>query len=305
MSASGNGVFVASAGELTPSQLTWFDRAGRGLGTLGETGTQNNIQFSGDESQVLVTRSDTNAVNATFVIDRTRGDLMTRVADGSNAIFSPDGKQVAYTAYAQGVFTVPLTGGRAMQVYPGTGWATDWFSDGASAVIQSPDLGGSMDVIVLDLKTGGTTPIAATASNEADGHLSPDDKWIAYVSDVSSRVEVYLVSIADPTRRIPVSTSGGYSPRWRRDGNELFFLGLDGRSLMSASVTWSGGEPRLSKPSELFKTGELNGSTAHNPFFGGAYSPSADGQRFLVAQVTKRIPGTIDVLVNWPRALGE
>jgi hypothetical protein len=116
---------------------------------------------------------------------------------------------------------------------------------------------------------------------------------------------VYLALVADPSRRKTVSLDGGYTPRWRQDGRELFFLTPDGQTLMSVGVTWVKDEPTLSKPIELMRTGALSGGSSRNAQFGGGYVPVAGGQRFLVGRVVKREPGTVDVIVNWPRTLGE
>jgi hypothetical protein len=70
---------------------------------------------------------------------------------------------------------------------------------------------------------------------------------------------------------------------------------------MSLAVTWNGDEPTLSKPVESFQTGDLVSGFGRDPMFGGSF----DGTRFLVARVTHRTPGTIDVLVNWTQALGQ
>lgn len=162
-----------------------------------------------------------------------------------------------------------------------------------------------MDVALLDLVSGQLSPLVATPANEANGRLAPGHKWVAYVSDRSSRGEVYLTSLDDAARTIPVSSDGGYSPRWRADGKELFFQTLDGLSIMSVQVTWNGNEPTASRPVQLLRTGELSASSARNPLFGNSYYPSADGTRFLVARVAKHPPGSIDVLVNWQKALSE
>ena len=66
-------------------------------------------------------------------------------------------------------------------------------------------------------------------------HLSPDGRWLTYISLESGRFEVYVEPFRRRGEKVRVSPNGGGQPRWRGDGKEIFYLSPDGR-LMAASV---------------------------------------------------------------------
>jgi serine/threonine protein kinase/Tol biopolymer transport system component len=78
------------------------------------------------------------------------------------------------------------------------------------------------------------SPIIATPAAEKAARVSPDGRWIAYVSDVSGRDEVWVQSFAEGGARRQISREGGVSPLWSRDGKELIFTGPD--ALMTVAV---------------------------------------------------------------------
>jgi len=119
---------------------------------------------------------------------------------------------------------------------------TDWSRDGRFIIYHQIDPKTKVDVWVLPAPGSGEAkpfPLVRTEANEAVGTLSPDGRWLAYVSDVSGRFEVYVQSFPDGGGKQQVSTGVGNYPRWRRDGRELFYYAGDGK-LMAAPV--EGGE---------------------------------------------------------------
>jgi Tol biopolymer transport system component len=117
--------------------------------------------------------------------------------------------------------------------------------------------------------------------------LSPDGRWIAYVSQEDGREEVYVQPFPPGHGgKWMVSTQGGSRPSWRRDGRELFFVAAD-RRLMSVAVEARDAVFRPGMPRELFR---LRGSS---------YAVAPDGQRFLVSMPAPGPPAAINVVVNW------
>jgi hypothetical protein len=104
-----------------------------------------------------------------------------------------------------------------------------------------------------DAHHGPTQPFLKSAASEYSPTFSPDGRWLAYASDESGRVEVYVQQYPQG-ERLAVSTGGGNDPVWRRDGKELFFHGSDAGALkmMAVSVTPDGASLRLGKPTPLF-----------------------------------------------------
>ena len=138
-----------------------------------------------------------------------------------------------------------------------------------------------------------------TKYNEASGAFSPDSRWIAYVSDESGRNQVYVRPFPLREGLSPISQDGGWAPRWRGDGRELFFLAPDG-AVMAAGIKEVKGNLDASVPQRLFSTGL--GSTTHNL----PYAVTADGQRFLVP-VKVDPPGAapITVVMDWLTRLAK
>ena len=125
--------------------------------------------------------------------------------------------------------------------------------------------------------------------------VSPDGRWLAYQSNepgAGRPDEIYVHSIADNRRKLQVSTAGGYVPRWRRDGRELYYLAPD-RTLMAVEIDLGGEQPQIGEPVALFRT--------RVPAGGGAreYAVSRDG-RFLIKTVEEdRQSAGISVMLNW------
>jgi hypothetical protein len=136
-------------------------------------------------------------------------------------------------------------------------------------------------------------PVVRTEARDTAGKLSPDGQWLAYVSDASGRNEVYVQSFPGGGGKRKVSTGGGNSPRWRRDGRELFYYAGDGK-LMATPVR-SGESFEVGAPVSLFEF------RAGNVLLNGTpYAVTADGQCFLINAVVETEPNApLTVVVNW------
>ena len=78
-------------------------------------------------------------------------------------------------------------------------------------------------------------PYLQTEFNESYGRLSPNGRWLAYTSDETKRAEIYVQTFPTPGGKWQISTNGGFSPVWSRDGKELFYIGSD-QKLMAVEV---------------------------------------------------------------------
>jgi hypothetical protein len=143
--------------------------------------------------------------------------------------------------------------------------------------------------------------VVQTEFNERYGQFSPDGRWIAYVSDESGRYEVYVRSFAQAgagvtAGKLPVSTAGGFLPRWRRDGKELFFAAPDGK-LMAAPVKL-GSTFEAGVPVTLFDTYESGIGSNGVDYF--SYAVRADGQRFLISRALEGgASRPVNICLNW------
>ena len=140
-------------------------------------------------------------------------------------------------------------------------------------------------------------PLVQTKFTERNGTVSPDGRWLAYQSNGSGRDEIYIRPFPNVTNgQWQVSTAGGTRPLWARNGQELFFLALDGAlmrvPLQATDVTWGAGPPARLFAGQFFAP---VGTTVNN---GRTYDVSPDGQRFLMIKGPDRdqaaeLPGLV------------
>ena len=135
-------------------------------------------------------------------------------------------------------------------------------------------------------------PVLRTVADEAQGKLSPDARWLAYMSNESGKNEIYIVSFPDNRQKWRISVDGGFAPRWRADGKELFYT-LDDRVF---AVSLEPGEGfRIGAPIVLFEMRRLLD-----------YAVSSNGQRFLVNAIAGQPASPpITVVLNWTAALKQ
>ena len=138
---------------------------------------------------------------------------------------------------------------------------------------------------------------------ESQPQLSPDGRWLAYVSDESGQEEVYVRQFPSGPGFAQVSSHGGREPRWKHDGSELYFRESNGTTntpLMAVPMhADSGGGISAGVPVALFRfTGSY--TVVENNVW--KYAPSPDGQRFLVVADAETAAPAIHVITNWLKA---
>jgi serine/threonine protein kinase/Tol biopolymer transport system component len=251
--------FVSPTGSLayrTPvslaRRLTWFDRSGKQLDVVGEEGkTMSNPTLSPDGRFVVVQRTVKDNIDL-WSVDLTRKGDFTRLTfdPGIQAmpLWSPDGKRLAFNTIINDASVIAIKRIDAMvpdEVLSlqgaGPRIVCDWSPDGRYILYkQFDDQTGTMDLWAVPLE-GDRAPIAVarTPFDDRDGQFSPDGKWVAYDSDESGRPAIYVQPFPQSGAKRLVSTAGGSQPRWRSDGQELFYVAPDGYLM---AVRW--GRPR-------------------------------------------------------------
>jgi Tol biopolymer transport system component len=301
-----NGTLVLLEGS-SMQQLTWVGRAGNKLGTIGSPGTFLLPGLSPDEKRVASPRRDPLMTRADIhLFDLERGTSQRFTFDpgiDETPLWSPDGARIVWTASREGAR------GLYQKVANGAGQeelllksdnlprASDWSADGRFILYYETNPQTGSDVWVLPMEGERKPwPWLNMRFNEAVGKFSPDGKWIAYISDESGRNEIYVQAFAPGAPasggKWQLSTNGGISPQWRRDGREMYYL-ANGR-LMAVDVTL-GAEVKAGTPKEIFSLSSIraSGSTI-------GYAKTGDGQRFLFvtsAEDTSVPPFT--VVLNW------
>lgn len=185
--------------------------------------------------------------------------------------------------------------------------AMDWSRDGRFVLFSTQDPKRRSDIWALPMEgdrpsTGSGRPepfpVVQTNFDEQQAQFSPDGKWIAYQSDESGRVEIYVQPFPGPGNKWPISTNGGSQIRWRRDGKELFYVALNGRLMaVPIGVASNAGALEVGTPVMLFAP--RLGGAVQQADYRHQYMVSSDGQRFLVATVTEGATSPITVILNW------
>jgi Tol biopolymer transport system component len=134
-------------------------------------------------------------------------------------------------------------------------------------------------------------PILSSEHDEYSPTLSPNRRWLAYVSDESGRYEVYVRSWPESTSKIPVSVQGGIDPAWSADGRELFYR--NGGAMMFVPVE-DGTVFSAGGPERLFESRYQFG--VHGSF---SYDVSADGRFLMVEPSSGQAIDRLDIVVNW------
>jgi Tol biopolymer transport system component/predicted Ser/Thr protein kinase len=282
-------------------QLTWFDRSGKNDGTVGTPGILNWPAISPDGRTIAYHRMDLETgVYDIWLHDLSRGTNSRFTSKGGLfPAWSPDGKQIAFIRNpGRRLYRKPIGSSNEELLDSGDrpdrpeDWSTDgrYIIEGGAGYTQQVK-----DIWVLPL-FGNLKPFLYLHSEALLEHsrLSPDGRWLAYVSNETGRNEVYVQSFPKPARATQISIDGGGYPRWRRDGKELFFISAD-QKMMGVPVN-TGASFEVGVPKALFEI-------AFEPGSGAWYDVSKD-DRFLIPATLARGSGlAMTIVVNWTEGL--
>jgi hypothetical protein len=310
-SVSDFGTLVFFAGAVGESELVWFDRAGRRIGNPGPKGVFNSMSLSPDAASVVYDEAEPrNRTLDLWRLDFARGIPFKLTFHPSHDMFplwSADGTRIVFSSLRERppqLYELNANSAGTEQLLLKTNvpkTASGWSSDGRLLFYDSidPQTGGDIWALPLVGKPE-PYPVVHTAADEHYGTLSPDGRWLAYISNETGAYEVYIESFPATGFKRQISTQGGFEPQWRRDGRELFYLAPN-QTLMAVGVTSSSTTLEVSPPKSLFATQikwmEIQ-AVAHH------YAAAPDGQRFLICSATedaRSVPVTI--VLNWSAAL--
>jgi serine/threonine protein kinase/Tol biopolymer transport system component len=313
--ASMNAVVYRSA--RSDFQLTWLDRRGTVLGRVAEPGPFSGLALSPDGLRAVAVRENqlNRADQDLWMVDLVRNTTNRFTTDPSieaAPAWSPDGKEIWYTVgTGQGEILRKATSGATAAAMVFSSTSSPDINPSTTTLSMSASPAGDIlwftvgaftrtrnDLWMLRQGAGQKpVPVLQQDLDQSDGHLSPDGRWLAYVSNESGSPEVLVrtITLGDGAPvlgdSLVVSSGGGKSPRWRADSRELLYQTFAG-TIMSASVV-----------------SEIIGAPVEVTRVPGALSDwglSADGQRFLVGLPTKQAASPpFTVLVNWQSSLSR
>ncbi|HPF69163.1 MAG TPA: protein kinase [Candidatus Krumholzibacteria bacterium] len=322
VAADGTLVYVAYGGQLQEHELVLLDRQGRDVHLFGKRHSLWPFPAITPQADLAaaVVREDAGVWDLWVFDDRGAAVRMTDdPAEEDCPILTADGRYVIYGAGNAGDWrmmrsAVDGTGEAELlrgpdQPLPPHYYATNpsLSPDGRSLIYAAKGLEGSQDIVMMPLDAdcrpaGEPQIVIGTKAAEMGGALSPDGRFLAYMSDVTGRYEVYVAQFPSGAGRRQVSVDGGQWPQWRSDGRELCYAGDD--SLRSVTIEL-GERVLIGEPRGLF----VLPRTAQSLFTGlrEGFGMTPDARTFLVTRVGSDDRGDqprarIAVVENWRAA---
>jgi serine/threonine protein kinase/Tol biopolymer transport system component len=308
VSASDDGKLVYVAARHDQWQFAWFDPQGKFLGNVGTPQSAINVgRISPDGTRLAFPRENSDERADIFVLDLARGSetrLTSGQADNRAAVWSPDGKQIAFNSNREGkwdLYVRAADGSGSDRLLLKNGdrkFPLAWSPDGKFLlfIVQTPQ---ATEMWTLDLTGSKAALYLPNSRLRADARFSPDGHFVAYSTADSGLPELYVSpfnpgsSAAHAAPSVKVSLQGGSSPAWSADGKQLLYLTTGGPGnvkVWAAEVTL--------KPAFAASVPRLLGEV---PAGGVTFAP--DAKRLLVRQPVGSQKPSIVVVLNWQAAL--
>jgi len=299
-SQTGMLAFYTGGSLVSASYLTWYDRAGKVMGTVGPAGARLSPKVSPNGDLVVEDRIDEASIGLDLWLHHVQGGTDSRLTFNQSSTFpvwSPDQSQIAFQSFQPdgmaAIHQKSTTGaGKEESLWAMRGFTvpTDWSMDGQFIIFTNQGAKTGNDIWALPL-TGDRKPfpILQTPANEASARISPDGHWLAYQSDESGTPQIYVVAFPGKEGKWQISNQGGTRPVWGRDGKELFYIAADQQ--MTAVDVKTGAAFAHGTPRSLFET-----RTWPLPTF----DISPDGKRFLIVSPAGHDSlASMTLMINW------
>ena len=322
VASTGTLAWLSSPAAVVPEgTLVTVTRAGRIEALPAPPGSYGPVlRLSPDGRRLAVDIRTLTAVGLS-TYDLERGTLSPGIKDAGEAgvmAWSPDGGRLGFAWLARGRFSLAVSpiDGTAPPVAMAAGNLDPaaWMPDGRRLMAVRDNV----DIVSVHAEEGSVQPVVQTSEVETSPELSPDGRWLAYVSNVSRQLEVYVRPYPGPGQPEQISLEGGSSPAWNPAGRELFFVsGPDSAghmSLMSVDVAPDPpvpgdaarggvraiGRPHIGRPRELFV---IDDQLTFASVPTRSYDVARDGSRFYAVQYRNPPPAPpithISVILNW------
>jgi eukaryotic-like serine/threonine-protein kinase len=303
-SIGGLAASVADAGALLVApvsvldgHLVWVSSAGVQRPLRSPSRAFTNPRLSPDGRLITFAESGT-----IWILDPDRGTFTRVSSEGESnvgyPVWSPDGSRVYYRS-AEGLRFRRPDGEGASAVLPNTStndYPQSITPDGKTLLFLRLAAETSGDIYSTPVDGGAITPLLMTKHYDGGAQVSPDGKWLLYVSDESGRMEIYLRPLRGEGRRWAVSNDGGLHPVWSRDGRRIFYR--SGQKMLAVDVN-TAPDVRLGTPQVLFERRYAFGQnlTIAN------YSVGRDAGDFLMVEPE---PGGrhLNLVLNWLTSVG-
>jgi Tol biopolymer transport system component len=317
VSSSATGVLAYQAvNNREGTVINLFDRHGKPENLVGEASTYYDVRFSPDERRIAAALFDQQSRNLDIWLYEIARNARTRFTFDSgidrSPIWSPDGTRIVFRSNRKrryDIYQKALSGAGVEELLFESGEdkvPTDWSPDGRFIIYYTLNNSKTREDVWILPTFGDRRPIPVLCSefSESFPRISPDGKWLAYQSDESGVSEIYAGRFLGPggqpatgnlAGKWQISTAGGRSPVWGRNGKEIFYLNPN-EKLMVAEIVATGATIEVRSIAPLFEA---------RPFSGGnAFDVSGNGKRFVVDSIIDfESSSPIIVVVNWPADL--
>lgn len=292
---SSTGTLVYMPGGFERS-LVWVDRNGHETPLPVERRGYRFPKVSPDGRLIAVTVDP--RPSSIWIIDPARGSANPVTHPGTHSlaeVWSSDGRRLAFSTLG-GVWALPV-GGKVeptLLLKATTGISRNaeaWLGDGRllGAQVASGSWQSPRDIVIYAAGDSLPRPVLATPADDRDPAVSSDQRWLAYASNVTGTLEVYVQPFPGPGPSVRVSTSGGQEPRWSQSGTELFYR--NGGAIMAARVSTSAGFRVIGRPEILFETG--------HDFTQDRNWDVGPDDRFLMVRADPASGTSLRVVFNW------
>ena len=273
----------AANGQELPLQLTWVDRTGKAIETVGPPGAYRGPDVTSD-GRAAVHQHDRLGGDIWLLDQKGQMTRFTTDATGtqenSSPIFSPDGSRIVFASLRNakwGLYLKGVSGGREELLYESGSrkMPMAWSPDGQFIIFWVASGAGQW---VMPVKN----PSAARPLHDrpnSHAQISPDGKWVAF----NSQNQIYVKPFPTGDGLWKVSTETGIFARWRGDSKELYFLSrVSFGQMMAVEINASGSTLQPGKPRVLFDSRYVN---LNHPSNYHTYAVAADGERFLIPRI--------------------
>ncbi len=308
-SISASGLMVYAPGGILPdmqNSLVWVDRQGKEepVAPFKAPFFAPRLSPDGQRIAYITAGMERNV----WIFDLNRGIPTRLTSEGfpNWVIWSPDGQRVAFGWHKTGIRNIywqPVDGSSPMERLTQSEYIqspASWSPDGETLAFTEHHPETRYDIHLLNVHNRSVTPYLNSRFDEMYPEFSPDGRWMAYASDESGRLEVYVQPFPRGGGKRQVSSEGGSDPVWARNGKQLFYRGAGAGThpthIWSVDVQTGSGFS-ASKPRLVF---DKSGYSDSDP--GHCWDIAPDGDRFLMVKLDERKPQPLTEMVlvqNW------